>query len=502
MKNSLLLLAFCLSCGFQQLTAQQNVGIGTTAPNASAALDIVATNKGLLIPRMTLAQRQAMSNFSLGLLIYQTDNTPGFYYVSSLPLPSMPSWTRIDAGIGSAPPQNWAANGNDIYNSNPVQGGVGIGNPAPNASAILDVASTTKGVLIPRMTQAERDAITTPATGLLLFQTDGTAGFYYWDGAAFVQIGAGGGGGQWTTSGNDISNSNPGNVGIGTATPTYKLDVNGAMKADGLHLSNGSFVGTTYNSNLRLSSQSGPTNGEGKHIHLNPVQTTPQSYGNVGIGLSDNALNNEQPTEARLVVKGSVGNTVAMFGKGTAGISLVRDWASVGFNAYYDANWKSMKTGKGAVVGCDPTSGRFEINLNSQTAANQNIATIITPFAIESNGRVVIGAGASANGYILNVRGKAICEEMRVLLTANWPDYVFKPEYKLRPLADVEKHIAENGHLPGIQPAAEIEQNGLDLGAMQTKAMEKIEELTLYLIQLKKENDDLRTRVEALENRK
>jgi hypothetical protein len=63
-----------------------------------------------------------------------------------------------------------------------ASGLVGIGNLAPDASALLDVSSTTKGMLIPRMTTAQRDAIASPATGLLIYQSDGTAGFYYYDG--------------------------------------------------------------------------------------------------------------------------------------------------------------------------------------------------------------------------------------------------------------------------------------------------------------------------------
>ena len=59
---------------------------------------------------------------------------------------------------------------------------------APNASAMLDVSSTTKGLLAPRMTAAQRGSIATPATGLLVYQTDGTDGFYYYDGSGWVML--------------------------------------------------------------------------------------------------------------------------------------------------------------------------------------------------------------------------------------------------------------------------------------------------------------------------
>ena len=65
---------------------------------------------------------------------------------------------------------------------------IGIDNPNPDASAILDLTSTSKGLLAPRMTQAERNAISSPATGLLIYQTDATDGFYVYDGAAWIKI--------------------------------------------------------------------------------------------------------------------------------------------------------------------------------------------------------------------------------------------------------------------------------------------------------------------------
>lgn len=67
-------------------------------------------------------------------------------------------------------------------NTFPSTGSVGIGTTSPNASSLLEVKSTTKGVLFPRMTKAQRDLIASPATGLLIYQTDNTTGFYYYNG--------------------------------------------------------------------------------------------------------------------------------------------------------------------------------------------------------------------------------------------------------------------------------------------------------------------------------
>ncbi len=88
-----------------------------------------------------------------------------------------------------------------------------------------------------------------------------------------------------------------------------------------------------------------------------------------------------------------------------------------------------------------------------------------------------------------------MCEELKVQLRASWPDYVFSPNYRLNDLYELEKFIQSNNHLPNIPAAAEIEKNGLETGEMQRLMMEKIEELTLYIIDLKKELDSLKKQI-------
>ncbi len=112
-------------------------------------------------------------------------------------------------------------------------------------------------------------------------------------------------------------------------------------------------------------------------------------------------------------------------------------------------------------------------------------------------GAVGIGliAGSSIPaGSLLAVDGKITCEEVLVKMSQNWPDYVFANDYKLPDLSDVKSFIQKNKHLPGIPKASDIEKDGLELGALQRMMMEKIEELTLYVIKLQEEVQYLKSK--------
>ncbi len=102
--------------------------------------------------------------------------------------------------------------------------------------------------------------------------------------------------------------------------------------------------------------------------------------------------------------------------------------------------------------------------------------------------------------YRLSVKGKIRAEEIKVYNT--WADYVFEKEYKLRPLAEVETFINENKHLPNVPSAKEVTEKGLELGEMARIQQEKIEELTLYLIQQNKEIQELKAQMKALLEKK
>lgn len=121
------------------------------------------------------------------------------------------------------------------------------------------------------------------------------------------------------------------------------------------------------------------------------------------------------------------------------------------------------------------------------------------------NGRVRIGSTPASlpsdPSYLLAIGGKAICEELKVQLQGNWPDYVFNENYKLAHLLDLEREIQRSGHLPGVPSAAEVRDHGIEVGEMQRILLEKVEELTLYVIELKKENEILAEEVSRIKNK-
>ena len=113
--------------------------------------------------------------------------------------------------------------------------------------------------------------------------------------------------------------------------------------------------------------------------------------------------------------------------------------------------------------------------------------SFLNSITIENSGSVGIGT-EDTKGYKLAVNGNIRAKEIKVE-TTNWPDYVFAADYKLASLQETEQHIKEKGHLPGIPSAEEVKASGVDLGEMNAKLLQKIEELTLYLIEIKKDNE-------------
>lgn len=201
MKNNIKFLAvlFLLSVGF----AQAQVGVGTTLPDSSAALDVTSTTKGLLIPRMTTTERNAIATPATGLQVYDTTTNSNWYYNGT-------AWTAVGASKfvdGTTTPADAVFTG----------GNVGIGTTSPNPLAALDINGASKGVLFPRMTTLERLALSATAPdGLMVYDTDRSSLFIYssqvtnWSefGRTFFSASNVGGGFSYSTFGSAVNVSN------------------------------------------------------------------------------------------------------------------------------------------------------------------------------------------------------------------------------------------------------------------------------------------------------
>ncbi|WP_316810305.1 hypothetical protein [Pedobacter heparinus] len=144
-------------------------------------------------------------------------------------------------------------------------------------------------------------------------------------------------------------------------------------------------------------------------------------------------------------------------------------------------------------VGTDADKSRIRFQTSKNGSGSNYAQLLIDP----ENGFSFLNLGAASSnvgigtkdtkGYKLAVAGNMIAESIKVQLQGSWSDFVFADDYKLLTLQQTEQHIKEKGHLPGIPSAAEVKANGIDLGEMNVKLLQKIEELTLHLIKQEKD---------------
>jgi len=146
----------------------------------------------------------------------------------------------------------------------------------------------------------------------------------------------------------------------------------------------------------------------------------------------------------------------------------------------------------------------FQVGAGTGAAIGSDAQT--TRMTILPSGNVLIGKTSENVGanYMLDVNGTARMNAITVNTTG--ADFVFEPKYQLMPLIDLEKYLSQNHHLPGIAPAQQMQANGLNLGENQTLLLQKVEELTLYLIEKdkqlteeKQKNEEQEARISKLE---
>ena len=369
---------------------------------------------------------------------------------------------------------------------------IGIGTAAPASSAQLDITSTTKGILLPRMTTTARMAINSPAKGLLVY--DSTAQqFQYYDGAIWRSLWPDNTG--WKT-GADVPDFS-GNPPFGTvytnpqrrlvhiASPPmqdHTLTTTG-WKGGGLTVTDNGFGLADF------------LTFDGKSIEARRYSIGGIVSNNLGLNTYGGNVNIGRNTggRARLEISGNVGSSVAMFGSDKCGVTISADNPEIGFNYFYNGGTKTIQAGYAAYMGMSPQNGNIYIGNFNGTTSTANFGSISgssVRMYILQNGNV--GIGTMNPTYKLSVNGNIRSKE--VIVESGWADYVFQNDYKLPSLKETEQFILKHKHLPGIPSAKEIQENGLSVGELQTKMMAKIEELTLHVIALEKKIETLKNK--------
>ncbi|MCA0382835.1 MAG: hypothetical protein LCH58_11775 [Bacteroidetes bacterium] len=317
-----------------------------------------------------------------------------------------------------------------------------------------------------------------------------------------------------------------GKVGIGTTSPAHLLHINGG---DLFVQSSSGLIRFGYNG---ANEWQMATTGAGADLRWytttdGGTTITPRHYfsqnGNMGIGgfsgpgvplgRVDVIGAGTTSSTNTLMLRNSLGDTLlrmrddGRMGIGYNGTSYGRtlNMGGTGIN-FYTANEAAFggavfPTDTSLVIWSNSASNNYLVLQPSW--GNTGIGTYTPNAKFHVNGSQLIGNNSSriATGYQLSVDGRIMAEEVTVQNSTTWPDYVFDEAYKLMPLAEVEQNILKNKHLPNIPSAAEVKQNGIVLGEMNRKLMEKVEELTLYIIELNKKNEVLAQKVQALESK-
>ena len=364
----------------------------------------------------------------------------------------------------------------------------------------------------------------------------------------------------WAPGGSVGSSSNS-NVGIGTSSPSYKLDVRDAGRtvfnvggpssstwavgdimigtSNGVAVNNAKF----WNFSFRTDTWSGNQGDFVLYSYNGSNFTSPfiaQSDGDIILvsgpnnsRLGDVAIGTTNPS-GKLTIACDGGLTSA-FGFGTNEDTYIRPGSGLG-NVIMDFGKIGIGTTtpqdkldvEGNMIlgssvnhsGADGEGGKLTFRRYSDGASPCTIKVISDQYGdnfefyneagggvftwrngrpenggevmrISEYGEVGIGTNNVA-GYKLSVAGTMRAGQIEVTNPSTWSDFVFEDDYKLSPLNEVEAFIEENNHLPNVPSEIEIMNNGFDLAEMDAILLRKIEELTLYVIELEKKNETLR----------
>ena len=215
-----------------------------------------------------------------------------------------------------------------------------------------------------------------------------------------------------------------------------------------------------------------------------------KSNGYVGIG-------HATATE-RLDVNGNIRiNDNGLYFRGTGDMNH-----GLGYNAlgYTTVNGPVLFGYDGGLLGSN-TAGTYNAALRWNNSGNVTIGsqssftncklTIATNSSVGTDNMINVNDNTGTTNFRVKANGYVYARDITVQVTA-FPDYVFEPAYKLMPLYTLDQYVSANHHLPGVPAAAEVQQNGMSVSDMNVILVQKVEELTLYVIDLQKQIDAMK----------
>jgi len=323
---------------------------------------------------------------------------------------------------------------------------------------------------------------------------------------------------QWTGGDINVNSYRIGNVGIGTSNIPNKLTVLTDQQNDGISLSGSNsksvalFRNTTWGAwnlltqfgdNLLLWKSSTPDDPNAGGLVIGTWSATNKgmritSEGEVGIGIPIPL--------SKFHIKGpnlglNAGDRTNLFTTENQCGNFNFDYVNI--YSYRNASGDSWSTTSTRIENKIDADSKGFIEFNPKgLVAGLALGTNNTPqLFISEGGNVGIGT-TQLSSYKLAVEGRIAARGVKVTV-GTFADYVFDSTYQLRPLASLQQYINQNKHLPGIPSAEEVKKDGgIELGEMNVKLLEKIEELTLYVIDLKKENEQMKKEIKEIKEKK
>ncbi len=278
------------------------------------------------------------------------------------------------------------------------------------------------------------------------------------------------GNGRWTIDGVNIYSTLTGNVGIGTGitTPDAKLEVSDHQ--------------SVLNNKIAKFKDS-----ENRQIFFVP-KLTQTGYDNVMCQLNDIGIIFSDGQTTGSGYNMDAGFVIGPYSEGVKGIRIDK-YGRVGIG--------TTTVGSENESCADGTS----LQVNGGTALGYNTPTEVPADGLLVNGVVGINTNTTDISTLpsackLAVNGTIYATEMRVQEYTNWPDYVFANNYNLMPLSELEKYIKKHSHLPDVPSKDKVSEDGINVGEMNEILLKKIEELTLYIIELKKENIEINRKMD------